>query len=335
VIRRSLLAVLGALSLSLSACPKSEDVIVHTGQGKEKTAAQIDADALALLPGGAITVGMLDAQALFASQFGDKLLEVAKRRAPVPEAAGFDPKRDITKVYFGVYSMQGADVAGVAVGTFDPKKIEAAADGVQKTPLGVPVTKSTYAGRALYTAESVGFTILTTRTALFGNQTGIRRSLDRIKEGTARRQLAPWAEKVLSQGSTVPFAFGSNLKENPVPNALRSKLPFLDGVETVSVVGNFSSPGVNLAGTLVYPDETAAKTGAGKVAETRAMLDTYTPFLALLGIPQPVRKLDADAVGKEGHFVAGIDAVAFSSLLSRLDDLLGALPKASPAPVSQ
>jgi hypothetical protein len=334
VIRRTALLAVGALGLTLASCPKSEDIIVHTGQGKEKTALQIDADPLALLPSGAITVGVLDAKALFASQFGDKLLEVAKRRAPVPEAADFDPKRDIGKLYFGVYSMQGADVAGVAVGSFDPKKIEAAADGVQKTPLGVPVTKSTYAGRALYTADSVGFTILTTRTALFGNQTGIRRALDRIKEGTAKRELAAWAAKVLAQ-SSAPFAFGSNLKENPVPNALRSKLPFLDGVETLAVVGNFAPPGVNLAGTLVYPDEASAKTGAGKVAETRAMLDTYAPFLALLGIPQPVRKLDADAVGKEGHFVAGIDALAFSALLTRLDDLLGALPKAPPPPVSQ
>jgi hypothetical protein len=230
--------------------------------------------------------------------------------------------------------MQGADVAGVALGTFDPQKIEAAADGVQKTPQGVPVTKTTYAGRALYTADSVGFTILTTRTALFGNQTGIRRSLDRIKDGTAKRELLPWASKVLAQ-QNVPFAFGSNLKENPVPNALRTRLPFLDGVETLSVVGNFASPGVNLAGTLVYPDEAAARVGASKVGETRAMLDTYTPFLSLLGIPQPVRKLEADAVGKEGHFVAGIDAVAFSALLSRLDDLIGALPKAPAPPVSQ
>lgn len=332
--RRPALWAFAALGLTLGGCAKTEDVIVHTGQGKEKTAQQIDADPLALLPGGAITVGVLDASALFASQFGDKLLEVAKRRAPLPEAAGFEPKRDISKVYFGVYSMQGADVAGVAVGNFDPKKIEAAADGIQKTPLGVPVTKSLYAGRALYTADSIGFTILTTRTALFGNQTGIRRSLDRIKEGTAKRELPAWATKVLSPGAA-PFAFGSNLKENPVPNALRSKLPFLDGVETLAVVGNFAPPGVNLAGTLVYPDETAAKTGAAKVAETRAMLDTYTPFLALIGIPQPVRKLEADAVGKEGHFVAGIDAVAFSALLSRLDDLLGALPKAQPQPVSQ
>lgn len=332
--RRLAVAALLSLGVALGACAKKEDVIVHTAQGKEKTAVEIDSDPLALLPGGAITVGVLDLEALFASQFGDKLLEVAKRRAPVPEAAGYDPKRDLKKAYFGVYSMQGADVAGVALGTFDLQKIEAAADGVQKTPQGVPVTKTTYAGRALYTADSVGFTILTTRTALFGNQTGIRRSLDRIKDGTAKRELLPWGSKVLAQ-QNVPFAFGSNLKENPVPNALRTRLPFLDGVETLSVVGNFASPGVNLAGTLVYPDEAAARVGASKVGETRAMLDTYTPFLSLLGIPQPVRKLEADAVGKEGHFVAGIDAVAFSALLSRLDDLIGALPKAPAPPVSQ
>lgn len=332
--RRALWIGLGLLSAGLGGCAKTEDVIVHTGQGKEKTAVEIDSDPLALLPGGAVTVGVLDMEALFASQFGDKLLDVARRRAPVPEAAGFEPKRDLKKAYFGSYSMQGADVAGVALGSFDPQKIEAAADGVQKTPLGVPVTKTTYAGRALYTADSVGFTILTTRTALFGNQTGIRRSLDRIKEGTTKRELPAWATKVLAQNG-VPFAFGSNLKENPVPNALRSRLPFLDGVETLSVVGNFAPPGVNLAGTLVYPDEAAAKTGAGKVAETRAMLDTYTPFLALLGIPQPIRKLEADAVGREGHFVAGVDAAAFSALLSRLDDLLSALPRAQPRPVSQ
>lgn len=328
--RRRFLALLGGVCLS--ACAKQEDVIVHSAEGKAQTVAQIDADALSLLPGGAITVGVLDAKALFASQFGDKLLELSRRRAPVPEAAGFDPKRDLTKVYFGVYSMQGADVCGVALGSFDPAKIEAAADGVQKTPQGVAVTKTTYAGRALYTADSVGFTVLTTRTALFGNQTGIRRALDRIQGGSAKRELPAWAGQVL--GQSAPFAFGSNLKDNPVPNALRSRLPFLDGVETLSVIGNFAAPGINLAGTLVYPDEEAARVGAGKVGETRAMLDGYTPFLALLGIPKPVQKLEAEAIGKEGHFVAGIDAVAVSTLLSRLEDLLSSLPQARPAPVS-
>jgi hypothetical protein len=332
MMRRRALAALGLLALA--GCAKTEETIVHTGEGKEKTALEIDADPLALLPGGAISMGVLDASALFASQFGDKLLEVAQRRLPMPASAGFEPKRDLQKLYFGVYSMQGADVAGVALGTFDPQKIEAAADGTQQTPLGVPVTKSTYAGRKLYTADSIGFTVLTPRTALFGNSTGIRRALDRIKEGSAKRELQPWAAKILNQPSA-PFAFGSNLKENPVPNALRSKLPFLEGVETLGVVGNFAPPGINLAGTLVYPDEETAKTGASKVADTRAMLDTYTPFLSLLGIPQPVRKLEADAVGREGHFVATLDAVAVSALLSRLDDLVGALPKSSRPAVSQ
>lgn len=334
MIRRYVLGGIAGLGLSLAGCAKQEDVIVHTGEGKAKTAGEIDADALALLPGGAVTVGVLDPRALFASQFGEKLLEVSRRRAPVPQAAGFDPKRDLTKVYFGVYTMQGADVCGVALGSFDPKKIEAAADGIQKTPLGVPVTKTTYAGRALYTADSVGFTILTSRTALFGNQTGIRRALDRIKEGTAKRELPGWAGKVLDQ-TAAPFAFGSNLKGQPVSNALRSKLPFLDGVETLAVVGNFAPPGLNLAGTFVYPDEEAAKVGASKAAETRATFDGYTPYLALLGIPKPLQKLEADAIGKEAHFVAGIDAVAISTLLTRLDDLLGALPGAQPRPVSQ
>ncbi len=56
-----------------------------------------------------------------------------------------------------------------------------------------------------------------------------------------------------------PFAFGSNLKENPVPNALRSKLPFLDGVETLAVVGNFAPPGVNLAARSFIPTKRRRK----------------------------------------------------------------------------
>jgi hypothetical protein len=326
--RRAFLMALGAAA---AACGKKEDVIVRTAKDREKSPAQIDADPLALLPGGAVTLGVLDAQAMFASQFGERLLELAQKRAPLPPSSGFEPKRDLTKVYFGVYSMQGADLAGVALGNFDQTKIESAADGTQQTPSGATVTKSTYAGRRLYTAEGVGFTVLTPRTALFGNSTGIRRSLDRIRRGIARRDLPAWGLKVLTQ-TKAPFAFGSNLKENPVPNALRARLPFLDGVETLGVVGNFEPPGVNLAGTLVYPDESAAQRGAAKVSETRAMLDGYTPFLTLLGIPQPVRKLEADAVGREGHFVAGIDAVAVSALLARIDDLVRALPKTAPAP---
>ncbi len=53
------------------------------------------------------------------------------------------------------------------------------------------MVKSSYAGRSLYTAGNMGFTVLTQKTLLFGNDTGIRRALDRIQEGRAKRQQPP------------------------------------------------------------------------------------------------------------------------------------------------
>jgi hypothetical protein len=52
-------------------------------------------------------------------------------------------------------------------------------------------------------------------------------------------------------------------------------------------------------------------------------LSTYAPFLALIGIPQPVRKLEAEANGKEAAFVVGLDAGAISALIDKLPDYLG------------
>ena len=69
----------------------------------------------------------------------------------------------------------------------DELLIEAAADGSQVTPLGVPVVRSTYAGRKLYTVANFGFSVLTSHTVLFGNETGIRRTLDRIERGDVYR----------------------------------------------------------------------------------------------------------------------------------------------------
>src|SRR5262249_13145091 len=148
------------------ACAHHDDVIVKTGADKQLGEAQIDADPAALLPGGAVGVLVIDANALYNSMFGDKIRQVVEKRLPLPPSAGFEPQRDLTKAWIGFYSMQGADMAGVALGTFDRGKIEAAADGTQPTPLGVPVVKTSYAGRTLYTAGTVGFSVLTSKTAL-------------------------------------------------------------------------------------------------------------------------------------------------------------------------
>ncbi|HVJ21504.1 MAG TPA: hypothetical protein VM686_39105 [Polyangiaceae bacterium] len=320
-----LLCVIGALSC----CSKQGDVITQTGEGKSLTESDIDRDPLALLPGGAIALSYLDAKQMFASRFGEKLLAIASQQVPLPPSAGFEPRRDLEKTYTGIYSMSGADVAGVAVGRFDKAKIEAAADGTQKTALGLPVTKSSYAGRTLYTAGNVGFTVLTARTALFGNDTGIRRALDRIKEGRAKRQLPQWMDKLLATPNA-PLALGADLTSNPIPDAARSQLPFLEGVKTAAVLGNFQDPGLNLAGTLSYGDAESAQRGAENVVRLRGMLEGYAPFMALLGIPQPVKKLEAKAKEEEVSFVAGVDGEAVGVLLDKARDFL-AVTTPSPA----
>lgn len=317
--RRSLLAALGACAAF--GCGRKDDVVVKTGADKKLTTAQIDADPIPLLPGGAIGMVYVDARALFASRFGDKLLGVVQRRTPLPASAGFEPRQHLEKLWLGFYSMQGADAAGVAVGTYDRERIEAAADGTQQTPLGVPVTKTRYAGRTLYAAGSVGFSVLTARTALVGNDTGMRRALDRIEEGRARRQIPAYMDRLLST-QNAPLVAGADFTSHPLPDATRRELPFLDGVETLALVGNFEEPGLNLAGTLTYSEPAAAERGAVNLVNLRVTLERYAPFLALVGIAQPIRKLEAQPKQSEVSFVVGVDGVAVAALLEKFQDFV-------------
>jgi len=314
--RRGALGALGAL-----ACSHHDDVVVKTGADKQLSEAEIDADAIRLLPGGAVGVLSLDAPALFNSSFGDRIRVVVEKRLPLPPSAGFEPKRDLSHVWLGFYSMQGADMAGVALGTFDRQKIEASADGTQPTPLGVPVVKSAYAGRALYTAGTVGFSVLTPKTALLGNDTGMRRALDRIEEGRARRQLPEYMDKLLAS-SQAPIIAGFDFTSSPLPDATRQELAFLAGVKTLALVGNFQDPGLNLAGTLTYESADAAQRGAQSLISLRQMVERYAPFLALLGIGQPVRKLEAVPNDKDVSFVAAVDGAAVAALLDKAQDML-------------
>jgi hypothetical protein len=311
-----------SLACALSGCSKTEDVIVQTGVDKQLSPVEIDKEPLALLPGGVVGIASVDTTKLVASQFGAKLLAITSQRLPIPAAAGFDPARDLQHVYIGFYSMQGADISGVATGTFDKAKIETAVSGVDKTPQGVPIAKRTYAGRTLFTAGGFGFCMLTDHSALFGDDTGIRRALDRIHEGRVRRQTLPWMDKLLNSESA-PIIAGADLRAQAIPAAASNNLAFLSGLETLAFVGNFADPGLNLAGTLVYGDEAGAKQGADNVQGLSQKLSTYAPFLALLGIPQPVRKLEAEAKGKEAAFVVGLDAAAIGALIDKLPDYLG------------
>ncbi len=313
--------LLAALWLPALACAGNQDIIVPTGAGKETSALVIDQEPLALLPGGVVGVVSVDTTKLFASAFGNKILVVLNRQLPVPPSADFQPARDLKHLYLGLYSMQGADLSGVAVGKFDKAKIEAALSDVEKTPQGVPIVKRQYAGRTLFTASGAGFCILTETTALFGNDTGIRRALDRIREGRARRQTLPWMDKLLNSESA-PIVAGADLRAQAIPAAASENLAFLNGLETLAFVGNFSDPGINLAGTLVYGDEAGATQGAANVQGLAQKLGTYGTLLALIGIPQPVRQLQAESRGKQAEFVLGLDGVAVGALLDKLPEYL-------------
>ncbi|MEB2313723.1 MAG: hypothetical protein OZ928_17905 [Polyangiaceae bacterium] len=308
--------------LAVTGCPHPEEVVTPTGAGKELAAEQIDRDPLALLPGGAFGLAVVDLQAVYASQFGQKLLGVLESHTPLPPSAGFDPKRDLTSLAVGVYSMSGANVVVIATGKFDPAAIEQAAGSTEGTPLGAPVVASSYAGRKLYTARNLGFVVLTPRTVLLGDETGIRRALDRIKEGRVSRRVPGWMEALLKTPN-VPLVLGFNLRGQPLTESAREQLPFLQGLETARMLGNFQPPGMNVAGTLSYESETAAQAGAANVTALRELLKTYGFLMSLLGVSQPFQKLDARAQGSDAQFVAELDGRALDSLIDKASAYLG------------
>jgi hypothetical protein len=309
-------------------CGKQE-IIVRTADGRSLSAEEVDRDPMALLPGGAVGVGYVNLQELYASEFGQKLRTVVPKFVPLPAAANFDPARDLRVAYLGLYAAQGIDAVAVVSGTFDQPAIQRAADQAQPTPLGVPLVKSTYGGRTLYTARNVGFTVLTAHTALFGNETGMRRALDRMSDGRVAREVPGWAIDLLDR-PTAPLAGAIDLKSNPLSAAAVGSAPFLAGLERVRVIGNFRPPGINLAGTAVYSDNAQAAQGAQTLTQLNSYLASWSLFAALLGIPQPVRQLDCKPNGPTVEFVMGLDSQAVVALLEQLARVVTTVAGAAP-----
>jgi len=335
--RRPLVALLLGCSLGLSACVNDTNSIVETNLGSEASPAAIDQDPWALLPSGPVGWAHVDAQRLFASRFGPTALNLVVRRLPALGAAGFEASRDLSSVSLGVYSIQGADFVGVAKGNFNREQIEAHVEQNPVTPLGIPLAKTSYGGRTLFMAESIGFCLLTEHTALFGNQMGMRRAIDRVRRGKLDRSLPDWLESQL-KNTQAPIVAGLNLKENPLSSATRSELPFLNGMATLGVLANFEEPGINLAGTAQYDDENAARLGAQNLEAFDDYLQSMGWVMALFGVAQPLRSLTAEAQGSEARFVAQIDGAAVDRLLGQADALLPGAgsgpPLITPAPPS-
>jgi hypothetical protein len=294
-------------------CGGGREIILRTAAGVEATAEDIDRQPLWLLPPGGIGWLHLEVAPAAASELGQYVLADLRARFPVPEAAGFSFERDVVRLSVATYSMQGLDFAGVASGHFDAQRIETAASAYPGGPLAPQLVKSEYARRSLFTSASIGFVILTPQTALFGNETGIRRCLDRIAESRVADDLPAWVKELLVTPNAT-FSVGADLQSNPLTAALTGRLAALRGASMARAIGNFDPPGTNLAGTIGHPDHDAARATASALLQAGGSLNIYG---RLFGLGQPIRKLETQAVGSDTQVVLAVDGGAVRVLMEK------------------
>jgi hypothetical protein len=324
-------ACLGApLALALVAgpgvlgCSKKGPAVVKSAE-RPTTDDDIDREPFALLPGNAVLVGRLDAHALFASSLGPKVQHVVESLVPIGAAAGFVAERDLESIVGAAYSMQGADAAFVARGTFDPAAFEAAVAKGTPGPYGSPWVKSEHAGRAVYTASDVAFAPLTRKTALAGTNTGLRRALDRLRFGAPKIELPDWAAEISTTSS--PLAIAGEWGDQPVASEVVNRAPFLNGVRALHLTGNFDRPGLNLDGQLTYPTAEVA----GDAESRLRSMGQLASLASIIGL-SPVHDLRSEAKAEKVHVAVSVDGPYLGRWLDVLPTLVPAMVPSAPTP---
>jgi hypothetical protein len=275
-------------------------------------------DALALLPGNAIAVGTVDARAFFGSQtFGADLAKLVEKYIPIGDEAGFKASRDVDRITWASYSYQGIDVAAIVIGKFDESKIKTAAANHTATKSGGTIVASQYAGRDVYTVSNVGFTILAPERAIAGTEQGIRRVLDRIKDKRVKRDITPWMIQTV-ETSGAAAAAAVDLATTPLPPDLARQipLPFMQNLKAARAVATFDN-GVQIAGSLTYPDESAAQTASASVKQAQS----FSKLLALVGVN--VKRFDVDVQKADVQVKIGVDDQSLRQLLATIPQWLG------------
>ena len=95
---------------------------------------------------------------------------------------------------------------------------------------------------------------------------------------------------------------------------LPRRLALLEGASQLRAVGNFTAPGVNLAGTIQHADAAAARRSATGRLEVGGSVNTYA---RMFGLGQPIRKLETQAVGNDAQLVLAVDAAAIKTLMKQ------------------
>ncbi len=279
----------------------------------------IDADPEALLPAQAIAYVRVDGRAFFASKsFGPEVAKIAEKASPLGEEVGFLPSRDLDAVWLGVYSTQGADVAAVLSGRFDEAKVKKLAETHTPTRGGAVLVASSYAGHDIYTVSNVGFTVLTARTALAGTETGMRRALDRIKDGRVKREVPAWIQTTLDTPGAVVALAADAAAQPGASDALRQiPFPWAQGVTKARVLADVKEPGANIAASLSYPDEGQAGQAATGLRNTAGL----ARLLALVGLQ--FREFTANADKADVQVKISVDDQSLRVLATSLPTWLG------------
>lgn len=314
---------------TLGGC-RGKESIVTVGGDKKLSAEEIDKDPLALLPGGIVALGYLDAQAFFASSVGPSGLRLANRLVPLTPEMNFDPKRDIQTVWMGAYSMQGADFAAVVQGSFDQAAIQQAAARETLTAVGKPLTRVDYAGNTMYVSGEVGLVLLTPKTALLGNSAGIRRSLDRIRDGRVKREIPDWMID-LAKTDGAQCAVAGDFATQAAPATAIAQFPFLTGLKTVRLLGKFEPPGVKVAGAATYPDPASAKNAEAQIKNLGNLAALGNTF-SFLGLGTPLQSLDTKVAESDVQILATLEGNALGRLLETVGPTVarGAMPSVVP-----
>lgn len=294
----------------------TKESIVATGSGKHLSAEEIDKNPLSLLPGGAIVYAKADVASFWNTAYSGQMLKIANNFVPIPADANFQPSRDVKSLIAGTYSTQGADYAAVVQGTFDPDAIRASAAKGSITPLGKPLQATPYANNTIYSSGEVGFVLLTQNTVLTGNPTGLRRALDRIRDGRVKREVPDWILDVLNTPNAEMVVAG-DLSSHPVSAEVMQKMPFLTGLKHVRIVGDFKPPGMNVAGSLTYPDSNTALNGQNAIRVLGDSAQTINMVGWLAGLSNPIQSLETNIPAGTGDLQCkmSVDGNSLAKLL--------------------
>jgi hypothetical protein len=276
-------------------------------------AIDLDGDPVTLLPPGAIAAATIDARALYDNQvLGAQVAQIAEAALPLGSSAGLVPSRDIDRITVGWYAVTAADFVAVVRGRIDPAAIQR----VASSQPGVAATS--YSGHTMYTVADVGFSVLTSHTALVGTASGLRLALDRIRDKRVKVDLpAPFIETLATPQAALAFA--GDLGSSPLPAMGGLPVPpWVSGVKGLRATGIFKDKRLQVSGSFSFADPGHAAAGADGLRQLGALVNA----VAVSGAVPELQGLEITGDGNAVRFAFGVDEAKLRRVLEQVPQLI-------------